>query len=145
MSEPTWHGKAFDGSWRSLSGGTADVLEPATGEVLTKIGIANPDDVKASAKRAFEVQPAWAATSFETRIAIMRRAALIVEENEDELAPWIMRETGGIQPKARIELKYAAGSFFRSAALLTDPMATFSRARRDGSVWAAGSHGASWA
>ena len=73
MSEPTWHGKAFDGSWRSLSGGTADVLEPATGEVLTKIGIANPDDVKASAKRAFEVQPAWAATSFETRIAIMRR------------------------------------------------------------------------
>jgi benzaldehyde dehydrogenase (NAD) len=121
MSEDIWHGKAFGGDWRALGGGATEVIEPATGERLTNVGLANADDVKAAAKAAFEAQAAWAATSFETRIAIMRKAASIFEENEEELAPWIMRETGAIRPKAGVELKYAAGSCFKAAALLTEP------------------------
>ena len=58
---------------------------------------------------------------YEDRAAIFRRAARFVEEHADELATWIMRETGGIRPKADVELHMASGILHASASMLTEP------------------------
>ena len=32
LNEAAWHGKAFTGAWTATAGGTADVIEKATGK-----------------------------------------------------------------------------------------------------------------
>lgn len=42
-----WAGKAFDGQWSTGLSSVRDVTEPATGQVLSKVGIANAADMRA--------------------------------------------------------------------------------------------------
>ena len=58
---------------------------------------------------------------YDKRASIFRRAARLIEEHTEALAPWIMRETGGIRPKVDTELRMAAGILNASAAMLTEP------------------------
>src|SRR5271156_3222702 len=97
MIEATWRGRLFGAEWRSAAGGSLDVLEPATGAVLTAVGKATAEDVRRAAAEARAAQPGWAATPYEQRAAILRRAAALLEEHQGEAIPWIMRETGGIE------------------------------------------------
>ena len=45
LNEAAWHGKAFTGTWTATAGGTADVIEKATGKRLTTVGLAVAQDV----------------------------------------------------------------------------------------------------
>src|SRR6266853_573961 len=63
----------------------------------------------------------WTATPYETRAAIFRKAARIVEENGEEFAGWIIRETGAVAPKADVELHMAAGILYQSSAMPAEP------------------------
>jgi benzaldehyde dehydrogenase (NAD) len=121
MDEAVWHGKAFTGSWKATAGGTLDVTEKASGKRLSSVGLAMARDVTASAKIATEAQAQWVAAPWENRAAIFRKAARIIEENGDEFADWIIRETGAVGPKAEVELHMAAGILYQSAAMLTEP------------------------
>ena len=121
LNEADWFGKAFTGSWTTTAGGTADVIEKATGKRLTSVGLAVAQDVAASAGTAAEAQELWVAMPYETRAAIFRKAARIVEENGAEFAEWIIRETGAVAPKADVELHMAAGILNQSAAMPTEP------------------------
>src|SRR6266567_3949550 len=94
MDEAVWHGKAFTGSWNATAGGTSDVTEKATGKRLSRVGLAVAQDVAASSKIATGAQTQWTAMPWESRAAIFRKAARIVEENGGEFADWIIRETG---------------------------------------------------
>lgn len=120
VDEARWSGCLFDGDWRAAND-RIDVLEKATGEVLTRAGRATPDDVRAAAKTAKAAQRAWAATSFEERADIMRAAAALVKRHGEELTGWIVRETGCIPPKAGVELKMAKGILEKAAAMLGEP------------------------
>ena len=100
MVESTWSGRLFGGEWSRAAGGSLDVLEPATGKRLTQVGNATAADVRKAAGEARAAQPGWAATPYEKRAAILRKAARHLEENQDELISWIARETGGIPAKA---------------------------------------------
>lgn len=121
MIESTWHGRLFGGDWRSAAGGTLDVLEPATGATLTRVGNATAADVRKAAAEARAAQPGWAATPYEKRAAILRKAAQLLEENQEELIPWIARETGGIPAKAGFEIHMVAEILYRSSAMCTEP------------------------
>src|SRR3984957_18686449 len=70
-------------------------------------------------KRA--AQPGWAATPYEERAAILRKAARVLEDNQEELIPWIARETGGIPAKAGFEIHLVTEGLYRSAAMCTEP------------------------
>ena len=70
-------------------------------------------------KRA--AQPGWAATPYEERAAILRRAARALEDNQEELIPWIARETGGIPAKAGFEIHMVTEGLYRAAAMCTEP------------------------
>src|SRR5579871_6112874 len=121
LIENVWRGRLFGAEWRSASGGTLDVIEPATGAVLTRVGNASADDVRRAAAEARLAQVEWAATPYEKRAAILRKAAALLEENKDELIPWIARETGGIPAKAGFEIQLVTQILHRAAAMCTEP------------------------
>ena len=105
LIEWMWRGRLFGAQWRPAIGGSLDVLEPATGAVITRVGNATAEDVRKAAAEARAAQPGWAATPYDQRAAILRKVAALMEENQAELVYWIMRETGGIEPKAGFEVQ----------------------------------------
>jgi benzaldehyde dehydrogenase (NAD) len=121
LIEETWQGRVFGTEWRSAAGGSLDVLEPATGAILTRVGNASAADVGRAAAEARAAQPAWAATPYEKRAAILRKAARVLEDNQEELMTWIARETGGIPAKAGFEIHMVTEILYRSAAMCTEP------------------------
>jgi benzaldehyde dehydrogenase (NAD) len=121
MIESSWRGRVFGSEWRNAAGGTFDVIEPATGAVITRVGNANAEDVRQAAAEARAIQSDWAATPYEKRAAVLRKAARVLEDNQDELIPWIARETGGIPAKAGFEVHMVTEILYRSAAMCTEP------------------------
>ncbi|HKD44087.1 MAG TPA: aldehyde dehydrogenase family protein, partial [Candidatus Angelobacter sp.] len=80
----------IDGQWKEGSGRPFDTLNPATGEVLTQVAEAGPQDVDqavAAARKAFD-EPAggWRKMSASERGRILWRIADALEKNIDELA-----------------------------------------------------------
>ncbi|MBI1943314.1 MAG: aldehyde dehydrogenase family protein, partial [Betaproteobacteria bacterium] len=118
-AENAWKGKIFTGRWQLAKGGAREVLEPATGKVLTEVGFADAEDVAEAAKSAAAAQPEWAAASAEQRAAVLRRAAQLLEAHADALRPWIVRESGSIPPKADFELHMVSGILLEAAAIAT--------------------------
>ncbi|RFP17795.1 aldehyde dehydrogenase family protein [Duganella sp. BJB488] len=116
-----WQGRIFTGDWIASHGGVHTFTEPATGEQLGRIGLADADDVARSATLARAAQAAWAASDYKERAAIFRRAAAVIAEHHDELATWIVRETGAIRPKADLELREASAHLQEAASMLTQP------------------------
>ena len=103
-----WAGKIFTGSWTACEGGAYDIMEPATGEVLAQAGMANASDVNAAAARAKQVQSSWKDVAPREKAAIFRRAADILLAHVDELAMWIVRDTGAVMLKGQHEVREGA-------------------------------------
>lgn len=122
LDSATWGGQIFSDGWRESLGGSRDVMEPATGESLGKVGLANAADVEQAAALAAKAQPEWAATPFQERAAILRRAGELIESNRDEIHWWIIREAGSIPPKAELETHVAAQECFEAASLPSRPL-----------------------
>lgn len=102
-----WAGKAFDGAWATALKEVRDVVEPATGQVLSRVGIADAQDMQAAIGLAHQAQPAWAALGPRERAAVFHRAAAVFQQHFDELALAIARETGGILAKGQHEVREA--------------------------------------
>jgi benzaldehyde dehydrogenase (NAD) len=116
-----WGGKIFTGEWVAGSGGEHRVTEPATGEALGSVGLAAPADVAAATARAVEAQRAWAGLPFNQRAAVLRKAGDLFNAHHPEIAEWIVRESGGIPPKADLEVHIAAEECFEAAAIASHP------------------------
>lgn len=115
-----WAGAVFVGDWHKVKD-TISVCEPATGQELVRVGKASADDVSAAAATAKAAQVGWAEMPFQDRAAVFRKAAAIVERRSEELAEWIVRETGAIPPKAMFEITSVINHMHESAAMLTQP------------------------
>ncbi len=120
LNEATWRGRAFSGGWVSLSE-AVEVAEPATGRIISRIGMASPAEITAAAANARSAQTKWYAVSFEERSRIMRNAALIAEGNFDAIVDWIVRESGSIRPKATFELQISIKALWEAAAMPSQP------------------------
>ena len=87
----------IDASWRdSATGARRDVVNPATGELLTTVAEAGPDDVAAAvaaARRAFDSGP-WPRLSGRERGDVLLKAATILERHREELARLESLDTG---------------------------------------------------
>ncbi|GAA4246222.1 benzaldehyde dehydrogenase [Dactylosporangium darangshiense] len=105
-----------------LGAGTRDVIEPATGAVLGTVGLAAPGDVGTACAAAAEAQRAWAATPFEERAGVLRRAGALFESRAKEVEEWLVREAGSIPPKAGVETHVAAQECYEAAALASRPI-----------------------
>ena len=120
-AENAWKGKVFTGRWQLSKGGTREIIEPATGKVLTEVGMADAEDVREAAKAAAVAQREWANTPADQRAAVLRRAAQLLEAHADSMRTWIVRETGSIPPKADFELHMVTGILIEAAAIATQP------------------------
>ena len=121
LETETWSDSLFAGGWRRGSGGTAAVVEPATGEELGRIALANADDVADAAQRAARAQRDWARTSFEERAGVLRRAGDLFAEHAEDIEGWIIREAGSIPPKAQLETHIAQGECYEASTLPSRP------------------------
>ncbi|WP_432478168.1 NAD-dependent succinate-semialdehyde dehydrogenase [Nocardioides sp. GXQ0305] len=93
-------------------GGRFDVLDPATGDVLTSVADGTVEDALACVAAAEAAAPAWAATAPRERAEVLRRAFELMTARADEIAHLISLENGKALPDARGETAYAA-EFFR--------------------------------
>jgi len=116
INEQDWTGKIFSDGWVDAPE-TIETIEPATGEVLGTAGVANAASVAAAAKSAAHAQRAWAALPIDERVAIVRRAGELLELHRDEIATWMVRESGCIPPKAAVEISASIGQLEQTASL----------------------------
>ncbi len=121
LDQSSWRGKGYSGGWKELGGGQAAVVEPATGAELGRTGIASPADVAAATAAAAAAQPAWAATPYTQRAAILRKAADIWLANAAEIEDWSIREGGKVPPAAQFETHVATEEVFEAASLPSRP------------------------
>jgi benzaldehyde dehydrogenase (NAD) len=115
-----WTGRVYSGGWVSASG-VVDSVEPATGAVLARVGLAGPEDVAVAAVRAAAAQPEWAETIGPVRAAVLRKAATVLSDNRAEFERWLVREGGAVPGKAAFEVDLALAELWEAAALPTQP------------------------
>src|ERR1700742_4936862 len=94
-----WSEKVFTNGGGVSAPDTADTMEPATGQSLGVVGVADADFVAAAARDAARAQREWARAPFPERREVMQRAAALFAEHADEIRDWIVRESGAIPPK----------------------------------------------
>lgn len=122
LDAATWQSKILLDGWRAGGAGDAPVIEPATGKEIARAGRASVADVATAAAKAAEAQRAWAELPFTQRAAVMRRAGQLFIDHSEEIANWIMRESGKIGPTADFEMHVAAEECFEAAALASQPI-----------------------
>lgn len=106
---------------RALHGGDHTVTEPATGEDLGTLTLADGDDIATAAQAAQAAQRSWAAVPHFERAAVLRRAGDLFTAHADELRGWLVRESGSVPGKADFELHVAAQECYEAAALASRP------------------------
>jgi benzaldehyde dehydrogenase (NAD) len=116
-----WQGKVFSNGWRDAKGGVVETTEPATGEVLAQVGLANAQDIAEATTAARAAQPEWAARTGPERAALLRTAARVLEDNRSEFETWLVREGGCVPGKAAFEVELVLGELWEAAALPTQP------------------------
>ncbi|MEV6430942.1 NAD-dependent succinate-semialdehyde dehydrogenase [Nocardia sp. NPDC051463] len=110
QSVPTqlWIGGPVD----ATGGGTFEVHNPATGEVLTHVADATPADAVRALDAAAVAQADWAATSARERGEILRAVFEAITARAEEFALLMTLEMGKALPESRNEVRYGA-EFFR--------------------------------
>lgn len=105
-------------SWRpGTAGRELTDTDPWSGEVLTRIPLASTADVEQAYAAAEAAQPGWAAALPEQRAAVMRRAADILDARHEEIAGWVVRESGGTIAKVEVELGVVRAGFLEAAGM----------------------------
>jgi benzaldehyde dehydrogenase (NAD) len=125
----TWAGHIYSSGWVDAAGGTAEVVEPATGDSIGSYGVASAADVAQAVDAAHKAQRDWAALPYDARARVMRTAARLLEEQAGVLAHWLVREAGSGQGKAGFEASLVAGEFHTAAATAEAPYGQLLRTR----------------
>ncbi|SEW07889.1 malonate-semialdehyde dehydrogenase (acetylating) / methylmalonate-semialdehyde dehydrogenase [Aliiroseovarius sediminilitoris] len=91
------NGQLVDGT----SGRTADVYNPATGEVQAKVALASQAEMDDAVAKAAEAQKAWGATNPQKRGRVMMALVGLLNRDMDKLAEALSREHGKTIPDAK--------------------------------------------
>ncbi|MBS7696300.1 MULTISPECIES: NAD-dependent succinate-semialdehyde dehydrogenase [unclassified Chelatococcus] len=99
----------IDGSWtRGTEGQSLKVLNPATGEAIGSFAKADKVDLDRALKAAQKGFDTWRKISAFDRSKLLRRAAEILRERADAIAPLLTLEQGKPLPEAKGELMSSA-------------------------------------
>ena len=98
----------INGQWTdSRSSEWRDVVNPATGEVLASVPMADAAEVATAVEAAAAAFPEWRRTPPEDRIQPLFRLKMLLEEHIDELGRLITIENGKTLSEAKGELRRA--------------------------------------
>jgi acyl-CoA reductase-like NAD-dependent aldehyde dehydrogenase len=104
------------GKWVDASGGTYEIVNPATEEPAGQAPDATADDADAAAAAARDALPGWAATPPRERLALMARASEAIRERAADLVPLVIAETGAtLAVGSTMQVTVAATRFARYA------------------------------
>jgi acyl-CoA reductase-like NAD-dependent aldehyde dehydrogenase len=110
------HQLLIGGKWTDASGGTYDVVNPATEEVVGRAPDATAADARAAAAAAREALPAWSSTPVAERSALLRKTAEAIRAKAKELLPLVIAETGATAAVgSRMQVPQAAVRFLHYA------------------------------
>jgi benzaldehyde dehydrogenase (NAD) len=115
-----WVGRIYSGGWIAGAAGSYRSVEPATGQVLAEVGAAGPGDVGRAVALAQAAQQEWAATGYDRRAGVLRRAADLLEQHQPEVEQWTVREAG--MPRYFAGVAGPAEEFRQAAALASAPL-----------------------
>jgi acyl-CoA reductase-like NAD-dependent aldehyde dehydrogenase len=102
------------GKWVDASGGTYEIVNPATEQPVGLAPEATAADAQAAASAAREALPGWAATPADERLVLMARAAEAIRDKAAELLPLVIAETGATAAVgSRMQVPVAADRFER--------------------------------
>ncbi len=94
------------GEWRrSETSDTVEILNPATGEPISRLPLAGPPDVSRAIQAAKAAFPAWRRTPPQDRIQYLFRLRRLLEENFGEIARLITTENGKTLAESRAEVQ----------------------------------------
>lgn len=97
------------GEWRGLPGRNAEpVLDPATGRSIGELPHANATDIDAALQSSAEAFRKWRREPASQRSAILKRAAHLMRERQEDAARLMTLEQGKPLAEARLELAAAA-------------------------------------
>ena len=85
-----------------------DVLNPATGKLLSHVALASGEDLDDAIAAARRAQPAWARKPAIERARHLNRIAVKLRENVEYLADIIVKEQGKIRGLAAVEVNFTA-------------------------------------
>jgi succinate-semialdehyde dehydrogenase/glutarate-semialdehyde dehydrogenase len=97
-------GKRLDCAGR----GTSPVVNPATGEILGQLPLANPSDLDMALDAARRAWPVWRALGPQQRGRILRKAADLLRERSETIARIATMEEGKVLAESRVEVAVAA-------------------------------------
>src|SRR5271170_2300455 len=100
------------GAWRNASnGGTWDVLNPATEEVVRSVPFGNAEDCGLAIDAAANAFPAWSGKTVYERSAVLKKAAEMIRARAADLARTTVTEAGKPMVQAAGEWGVAADLF----------------------------------
>jgi 1-pyrroline dehydrogenase len=117
------HKNFVGGEWvDAVEGGTMEVLNPATGEVIAEVPQGTQGDVDRAVEAAKKALPEWLETTPGERQEALLKLAAAIDENAEELAEIESRNVGKPLSYARDEMPVSADNirFFAGAARLLD-------------------------
>lgn len=98
------------GDWRDASSGaTAPTTNPFDDAHLLDVAQATEDDVDAAYTAAASAQREWMAMLPTKRQAILAKAADLMDARREEIADWLVKESGSSRLKAGFEIDNAIG------------------------------------
>ena len=98
-----------DGRWcESLGGRRFEVLNPATGQVITQVPVMDGEDTRLAIAAAHAAQPAWAALTAKERSSKLYAWFERIMANQEELARIMTCEQGKPLAEAKGEVAYGA-------------------------------------
>jgi acyl-CoA reductase-like NAD-dependent aldehyde dehydrogenase len=112
VTAPAGAAQLIDGAWLgALGGGRRDVVDPATEEAIANVPYGGAEDARAAIDAAHRALPGWRARTAYDRGAILARAAGLLRERAEQLAPLTVRESGKPRAEALREWQIAADLF----------------------------------
>ncbi|MCB1406212.1 MAG: aldehyde dehydrogenase family protein, partial [Rhodobacteraceae bacterium] len=87
------------------SGRTADVFNPATGEVQAKVALASKAELDAAIASAAKAQVAWGATNPQRRARVMMALVGLLNRDMDKMAEMLSSEHGKTFPDAKGDIQ----------------------------------------
>jgi 1-pyrroline dehydrogenase len=110
----------------AVDGGTMEVLNPATGEVIAEVPRGTQADVDRAVEAAKNALPEWLETTPGERAEALLKLAAVIDDNAEELAEIESRNVGKPLSYARDEMPVSADNirFFAGAARLLEGKAS---------------------
>lgn len=99
----------INGEWKKGRGALFHSIDPAKNESVWQGNAASADQVIEAVMAARSAFVSWSLTEFETRLAIIKKFAALLEQNKPELANIIAKETGKPQWESATEVAAMIG------------------------------------